>query len=165
MKLPASDASSSVAPISSLASPKRFAGVCPIIDAIRSGLSTFLFCSAGKKPGTMVLTRTLASAHSRARFLERLCTAALVAEYVKTRESGMMPLIEPMLMMLPPSPRSTRYLPKICEAKSTALRLVLRILSNSSSSMSKIGVGEFTPAPFTRMSTFPDFARTLPSNS
>ena len=38
------------------------------------------FCSAGKKPGTSVLTRTPFGAHSRARFFERLCTAAFVAE-------------------------------------------------------------------------------------
>ena len=62
------------------ASPKRFIGVCPRIEATRSGDRIFRFCSAGKKPGTRVLTRTRLGAHSRARFFERLCTAAFVAE-------------------------------------------------------------------------------------
>jgi hypothetical protein len=38
------------------------------------------FCSAGKKPGVMVLTRTLRGAHSRARNCDRFNTAALEAE-------------------------------------------------------------------------------------
>ena len=46
----------------------------------RSGVSTARFCCAGKKPGTRMFTRTFFGAHSRARFLLRLCTAALVAE-------------------------------------------------------------------------------------
>ena len=66
--------------MSSRASPKRFIGVCPMMLATRSGVSTLRFCSAGKNPGTSTLTRTFFGAHSRARFLVRLCTAALVAE-------------------------------------------------------------------------------------
>ena len=38
------------------------------------------FCSAGKKPGVIELTRTLRGAHSRARNCERFNTAALAAE-------------------------------------------------------------------------------------
>ena len=68
-------ARSSVAPTSSCASPKRFIGVWPMIWVTRSGVSTLRFCSAGKKPGTMMFTRTPFAAHSRARFIERLCTA------------------------------------------------------------------------------------------
>ncbi len=80
MKLPASDASNSVAPTSSCGSPNRFIGVLVMIDATRSELSILRFCSAGKNPGTKMFTRTPAVAHSRARFFERLCTAAFDAE-------------------------------------------------------------------------------------
>jgi hypothetical protein len=48
--------------------------------ATRAGVSTLRFCSAGKNPGTSVLTRTRWGAHSRARFFVRLWTAAFVAE-------------------------------------------------------------------------------------
>ena len=51
-------ASSSVAPMSSRASPKRFIGVWPMMWPTRSGVRTERFCSAGKKPGTSTLTRT-----------------------------------------------------------------------------------------------------------
>ena len=58
MKPPApSLASSSVAPTSSRASPKRFIGVCPRIEATRSGDRILRFCSAGKKPGQKGNTR------------------------------------------------------------------------------------------------------------
>ena len=66
--------------MSSRASPKRFIGVWPMMLVTRSGVRTFLFCSAGKKPGTRTFTRTRAVAHSRARLSERLCTAPFDAE-------------------------------------------------------------------------------------
>src|ERR1700677_4993221 len=54
--------------------------------------------------------------------------------------------------------------PKIWQPRISPFKFTLMILSNSSSVMSKNGVGEFTPAPFTRMSTRPSFARTSPSS-
>lgn len=74
------------APISSDASPKRLIGVCARIDAARgvgdpSGLKRRdRFCSAGKKPGVIVLTRTPLGAHSRAKNWLTLTTAAFAAE-------------------------------------------------------------------------------------
>ena len=55
----------------------------------------------GKKPGEIALTRTPFSAHSRARNCVRLRTAALAAPYATTRESGIMPAIEAMLIIEP----------------------------------------------------------------
>jgi len=81
--------------------------VWPRMDAARavgepsSLKSSLRFCSAGKKPGVIALTRTFFGAHSRARNCVRLTTAALAAEYATTRESGMPADTLPMLMMLP----------------------------------------------------------------
>ena len=59
MKLPAlGETNSSKAPISSSGSPKRCIGVCRMMLSIRSWSSSLRFCSAGKKPGQMALTRT-----------------------------------------------------------------------------------------------------------
>lgn len=80
-----------------------------MIEATRSGVRTFLFCSAGKKPGNNRVHRYLGFGPFTGKVL---CTAALVAEYVKTRDNGMMPLIEPVLMMLPPSPPDHEILTK-----------------------------------------------------
>ena len=73
--------------------------------------------------------------------------------------------MDPILIMLPPCPRSIIYLPKTCEANRTAFKLVFSISSNSSSCTSSIGVGELMPAPFIRISTRPDFLRTAESKS
>ena len=75
-----SEARRSVAPTSSRASPKRPIGVWARIEPTRSGVRTFRFCSAGKKPGTRTFTRMPRGAHSRARFFETLWTAAFEAE-------------------------------------------------------------------------------------
>ena len=81
IKLPALlDASRSVAPMSSSGSPKRDIGVFLKISRIRDSSSAFLFSSEGKNPGMRVLTRMSFSAHSREKFLVRLCKAALDAE-------------------------------------------------------------------------------------
>jgi hypothetical protein len=48
---------------------------------------------------------------------------------------------------------------------STAFKLVFKIVSKSSSSISKMGVGELIPGPLIRMSIFPDLANTVSSNS
>src|SRR5258708_254552 len=87
MKLLAWDAARKpAAPLNSCDSPNRFMGVCPQIAFVRavgvpsSLKSSFRFCSAGKKPGVMVFTRTPLVAHSRARNWERLNTAALLDE-------------------------------------------------------------------------------------
>src|ERR1051325_8963189 len=72
------------APINSFDSPQRVIGGWAPIDFVRgvgepSSLKRSLrFCSAGKKPGVMVFTRTPLVAHSRARKLERLNTAAVL---------------------------------------------------------------------------------------
>ena len=72
--------------MSSCDSPKRFIGVWPQMDFVRavgepsSLKSSLRFCSAGKKPGVSVFTRTPFVAHSRARNCERLRTAAFAAE-------------------------------------------------------------------------------------
>ena len=58
----------------------------------------------GRSPGTSTLQRMPSGPHSRARFFVRLCTAAFVIEYVKTRDSGVRPDSLPTLMMLAPSP-------------------------------------------------------------
>ena len=74
------EASKSVAPMSSSGLPKRDAGVCLRISKTLASSSIVVLCSAGKKPGIKVLTRMSNSAHSRARFFVRLCTAALLAD-------------------------------------------------------------------------------------
>src|SRR5690625_5498563 len=61
------DASQTTAPDSSSASPYRPIGVCPKMDFLRSSVRILRFCSAGKNPGIMALTRMLSGAHSRAR--------------------------------------------------------------------------------------------------
>src|SRR5689334_25254980 len=101
------DARNTHAPTNSLDSPKRFIGVWPQIAFVRavgepsSLKSSLRFCSAGKKPGVIVLTRTPLVAHSRARNLLRFNTAAFAAEYVTTRESGRCAEALAILMMLP----------------------------------------------------------------
>src|ERR1035437_8960062 len=62
--------------------------------------------------------------------------------------------------MMLPEPFSTMCLPKIWHASTRPFKFTVMILSNSSSGISKNGVGEFTPAPLTRMSTRPNFAST-----
>src|SRR5581483_3333389 len=85
------------------------------------------------------------------------------AEYVNTRESGFNPDADPMLMMLPDL-RSTMYFPNTWQANINPLRFTVRIRSISSAGMSKKGVAEFTPAPFTSTSTAPNFATTSASS-
>ena len=81
MKEPALlEASRRVAPMSSSALPKREAGVWRRMSSTRDSSRILRFCSAGKKPGTRVLTRMSLSAHSRARLRVRLWTAALDSE-------------------------------------------------------------------------------------
>jgi threonylcarbamoyladenosine tRNA methylthiotransferase MtaB len=48
------------------------------VDAVRSAVSSFRFCSAGKKPGRIAFTRTLDGANSRPRNCVMLFTPALV---------------------------------------------------------------------------------------
>ena len=55
-------------------------------------------------------------------------------------------------------------LPKIWHASIRPFKFTVMILSNSSSGMSKNGVGEFTPAPFTKISTRPNLASTSASS-
>ena len=62
--------------------------------------------------------------------------------------------------MMLPEPRSTMCRPKIWHASIRPFKFTEMIRSNSSSEMSKNGVGEFTPAPLTKMSTRPNFAST-----
>src|SRR5258706_9090886 len=87
--------------------------------------------------------------------MDRLWTALLVAEYVKTLDSGVTPDIDPKLIIDPPWPDSTRWRPNTWQPKNTLLRLTRRIRSNSSSVISRNGVAELTPAPFTTTSTRP----------
>src|SRR5260370_7176097 len=72
--------------ISSSDWPKRPRGVWPQMALVRavgepSSLNSSLrFCSAGKKPGGMVLTRTPFGPHSPARKRDRLRSAPLAAD-------------------------------------------------------------------------------------
>ena len=66
-------------------------------------------------------------------------------------------------MMLPDF-RPTMYLPNTWQAKSSPFTLTLMMRSNSSAGMSKNGVAELTPAPFTSTSTAPNFATTSASS-
>src|SRR6266850_7655719 len=76
------------APINSCAWPKRPMGVWPQIDFVRavgepsSWKSSLRFCSAGKKPGVMVFTRTPWEDHSRASKCESSTTAEIDTEYL-----------------------------------------------------------------------------------
>ena len=63
-----------------------------------------MFCSAGKNPGERAFTRMPCGAHSRARFCVRLTTAAFVAAYVKTRDSGVNAVSDAILMIEPRVP-------------------------------------------------------------
>ena len=85
---------------------------------------------------------------------------------MKTRESGVRPDIEPTFTMLAPVPSiralSTKYAPKTWQARKTAFVLTAKIRSISSSGISRKGVAELVPAPFTRTSTRPARERTLP---
>src|SRR3984885_13092947 len=153
-KLPAlGDAKNKIAPASSLGSPNRLRGVCRITLSIRSSVRIDLFCSAGKKPGDTELTRMPTWAHSRARFCVRLITAAFVAEWVKSRDSGVMPESDAVLMIEPRVPRVTMHLRDPWQASRTPRRLTLRMRSHSSSVISRKGVAELIPAPLTSTST------------
>ena len=55
-------------------------------------------------------------------------------------------------------------LPKIWQASIRPFKFTVMMWSNSSSGMSKNGVGEFTPAPFTKMSTRLNLASTSASS-
>src|SRR5213078_4756984 len=101
--------------------PKRFMGVWARILATRSGCRILRFCSAGKKPGERALTRIPWGAHSRARFMVRLSTAAFVALYVKTRERGRIADIDVMLMITPPCFWSISVLPNTWQPNTTDL--------------------------------------------
>src|ERR1039458_5814425 len=66
-------------------------------------------------------------------------------------------------MMLPDF-CSTMCLPKTWQDSTTPFKFTVMMRSNSSSGMSKNGVGEFTPAPFTKMSTRLNFFSTSASS-
>ncbi|MNR31512.1 hypothetical protein D3C85_1490260 [compost metagenome] len=108
----------------------------------------------------MAFTRTRLGANSRARFCVILFTAALEAEYVNTRESGGSEETDEILIMLPPSPRSTMYFPNTWQASTTLFKFTSIIESHSSMEMSKKGVALFLPGQFIRISALPDQAIT-----
>ena len=62
------------------ASPKRPMGVWPMIDAVRSSVSSLRFCSAGKNPGQMAFTRIPCGASSRAITLVAMIMPAFETE-------------------------------------------------------------------------------------
>src|ERR1017187_3389390 len=65
-----------------------------------------------------------------------------------------------MLMMEPPRAPSTIALPNTWQARNTLVKSMFRMRCHSASVISKNGVPEFTPAAFTRISTWPKRART-----
>ena len=60
---------------------------------------------------------------------------------------------------------STKYWPKTWQARKIAVRFVSMMRAYSSSEISRNGVGELVPAPLIRMSTPPDFSKTVSSMS
>ena len=152
------------APINSGGSPNRPIGVCLMTALARSvgvpaGLNkTRRFCSAGKKPGVMELTRTPLGAHSHARNCVRLSTAVLAAEYATTRESGMCAETLAMLMMLP-WPRLTIAGPNSWQGNNTPPTKFRSKLARQSSKATcskrrsgpRVTLGSFPPAAFTRI--------------
>ncbi len=74
------EASQTAAPTSSSGSPSRADGVWPRIARTRSSERSFRFCSAGKKPGAIALTRMPCGASSRARYWVRLLRPAFATE-------------------------------------------------------------------------------------
>src|SRR5690625_3912686 len=96
-----SEASHTAAPCNSSGFPKRFIGVCLIMEAVLSSLKIFLFCSAGKNPGIIALTLIPWGANSRAKKCVILFKPAFVIEYVNTRDKGNVDETDEILIMLP----------------------------------------------------------------
>ncbi len=159
MKLPASDASNNAAPISSLDSPKRFIGVLAMIEATRSGLSTLRFCSAGKNPGTRMFTRT-----SRGRPFAREIFGKImqrgfrrrVGEHARQRiQSRRRAEIDDTAGFL-----FDHVLPKNLAGQHQSLQIHCDDFVEFLLCDLKKRRRRFTPAPFTKTSTWPNLAST-----
>ena len=112
-----------------------------MMSAMRSLVRNFSFIIwLGKKPGRSAFTRTPCVAHSRARFCDRFFTPAFATEYVNAFESGGPEEAEEMLMMLP-FPCFTMCSPKTWQPSIVPVNCTRRMLSHSSTGISKNGVG------------------------
>ena len=76
-------------------------GVWLKMEATRSLVNIFRFCSAGKKPGAMAFTLMLCAAHSLDKYWVILFTPAFDRLYVKTFDKGGPEETEDILMILP----------------------------------------------------------------
>mmetsp|Transcript_18305 Transcript_18305/g.38391 ORF Transcript_18305/g.38391 Transcript_18305/m.38391 type:complete len:206 (+) Transcript_18305:262-879(+) len=137
---------------SSCGSPKRLAGVCSKMVAVRSLERIFRFCSAGKKPGISRFTLNF-SPYSRAKFWLRLERAAFDEPYMKTLLNGESPVMLPTLMIEPLV--SVKAGTKAWQHRAAKKKFLSKMSTISASSISAKGVDEFTPTPLTSTSTLP----------
>src|SRR5688500_10972883 len=160
MKPAASDASSTAAPPTSDAVPKRCMGVRISSSRPRGVPSSSAWLNSVRKtPGAIALTLMPRRAHSTARLRVRPSTAAFDAAYAVTSVRLTNEFSEAMLMMRP-RPLSASGAMKTWQARSVAVAFTSKTCCHSGIVSSLVGLRRIAPAELTSTSRWPNASST-----